>query len=152
MPMIELTLLAGAVEGDRLSDLVERLGRAVAKWEGMADTPQVSAAVWTFVDERPPGAVTALGRPLDEPRYRVQVTVAEGSLDDGRKAGLVADITGLVLAAEGRGAGPADAARVWCHVHELRDGNWGAAGRIWRLDDIVGFAGIDRSTLPGRTG
>jgi hypothetical protein len=48
-----------------------------------------------------------------------------------------------VLEAEGSPNEPAQAARVWCHIHELPDGNWGAVGRIWRLHEIAEFAGIE---------
>jgi phenylpyruvate tautomerase PptA (4-oxalocrotonate tautomerase family) len=149
MPMIELTLAEGVLDQEGKARLIKQLMTSVSKWEGMADDPRVAAAVWTFVDERPAGSIVAGGRPADEPRYHVQITVAEGSLDDERKSRLVADVTRHVLEAEGSLNEPVNAARVWCHIHELPDGNWGAAGRVWRLADIAEFAGIDPATVPG---
>lgn len=141
--MIDLTFPQGAMGEEAKRMLVAQLARTVARWEGMSDDPQVASAIWTFVDERPAGAINIAGEPAAEPRYRVQVTVAEGSLDEQRKEGLVADITRQVLDAEGSPNEPAHATRVWCHLHELSEGNWGAVGRIWRLRDIAEFAGID---------
>jgi phenylpyruvate tautomerase PptA (4-oxalocrotonate tautomerase family) len=152
MPMIELTMAEGALDADRKERLLKRLAATVSRWEGMADDPRVAATVWTFIDERRAGSIVAGGRPADEWRYRVEITVAEGLLDDERKAGLVADVTRCVLEAEGAPNEPAHAARVWCHIHELPDGNWGATGRVWRLADIVEFTGIDPTTVPGLGG
>jgi phenylpyruvate tautomerase PptA (4-oxalocrotonate tautomerase family) len=143
--MIELTLPEGALPQPALSALVERLTRTVLETEGMADNELVASTIWTFVDERPAHAINVAGRPAEQPRYRVSITVAEGSLDDERKAALVAEVTSHVLAAEGRENDPRHAARVWCHIHELPDGNWGAVGKIWRLSDIEEFAGIERA-------
>ena len=148
MPMIELTLPQGALGDAAKQTLVERLTRTVLESEGMSDTPAVAATIWLFVDERPPAAINVGGRPAESPRYRVELTVAEGSLDERRKQGLVADVTEQVLEAEGSPNEPAEAARVWCHIRELPDGNWGAVGRIWRLRDIAEFAGIDLERAP----
>jgi hypothetical protein len=67
----------------------------------MADDPRVAAALWTFIDERRPGSIVAGGRRIGERRYRVDITIAEGSLDDERKANLVGEVTGCVLSSGG---------------------------------------------------
>lgn len=69
---------------------------------------------------------------------RVDVTVPAGTMDDERRAGLVKEVTELVLAAAGLGAD--QALRVWVLLHEQPDGTWGAGGRIMRLADIAGMA------------
>jgi phenylpyruvate tautomerase PptA (4-oxalocrotonate tautomerase family) len=147
MPMIEVTLPEGALDDAAKAQLVERLTEAVQKREGMADEPKVKSLIWTFLDERPAAAMYVAGQPAGRPRYRVQVMVVAGSLDDERKEGLVADVTRAVLEAEGAANEPANAARGWCHIVDLPDGNWGAVGRIWRLQEIAEFAGIDRTRL-----
>lgn len=143
MPLIDVTLPEGALAEEAKASLVERLTATVSQVEGMADDPKVANLIWTLLDERPAGAFHAAGRPVDTPRYRVNVTVAAGSLDAERKERLVAEVTQHVLEAEGAPNDPRNAARVWCHIHELPDGNWGAVGRIWRLEEIAQFAGID---------
>ena len=89
------------------------------------------------------------GRLPEAPHYRVQLTVAAGVLDEASKEGLVAEVTERILDIEGSPSDPANSARIWCHVHELPDGNWGAVGRIWRLPEMVKFAGIDPASVPG---
>jgi phenylpyruvate tautomerase PptA (4-oxalocrotonate tautomerase family) len=143
MPMIDLTLPKGALTEEAKAMLLKRLTTTVAKWEGIADDPRALQTIWAFLDERDPSAMTVGGEPVAAPRYRVRVTLAAGALDDQRKAGLVADATQAVLEAEGAANEPANAARVWCHIHELPDGNWGAVGRIWRLRDVAELVGVD---------
>jgi phenylpyruvate tautomerase PptA (4-oxalocrotonate tautomerase family) len=151
VPMIDLTLPAGALGDEAKRGLVASLVETVARWEGMADDPRVAATVWTFLNELPPDAIGVAGQPATEPRYRVQITVAEGTLDERRTEGLIADVTREVLEAEGSPNEPAHAARVWCHLHELPDGNWGAVGKVWRLQDIAEFAGIDLAAIGPRS-
>jgi hypothetical protein len=62
---------------------------------------------------------------------------------------LVADVTKRLLQVEDAGDRSHGRTRVLCHIHELPDGNWGVAGRIWLLSDIVDFNGMDRTTVPG---
>jgi phenylpyruvate tautomerase PptA (4-oxalocrotonate tautomerase family) len=83
----------------------------------------------------PTGALTAGD---DEPRFRVDVTVPAGVLDERRKSGLVEEVTQVVLAAAGLDAG--DALRVWVLVNEQPDGTWGAGGQIFRYADLVALA------------
>ncbi len=144
MPMIDLTLPQGALAEDAKARLVEELTAALLKWEGAPDNEIAASIAWTYVDERPAGAINVAGRPAQEPRYRVRVTVPEGALDDERKAGLVAEVTERVLAAEGKPNEPEQAMRVWCIIREVRDGNWGGGGRVWRLKDIARFIGVTR--------
>jgi phenylpyruvate tautomerase PptA (4-oxalocrotonate tautomerase family) len=150
MPMIDLTLPQGALDDDQKQALVEKLVAAVRKWEGIADDPRAVATIRSFIDERPASAFACGGQAQKAPYYRIQLTVAEGVLDEERKAGLVAEVTQVILAAEGSSPDdPRNAARIWCHIHELPDGNWGAVGRIWRLPDMVQFSGIDPASVPG---
>src|SRR5213593_4328276 len=149
MPMIDLTLPQGALEEDAKGRLVEELTAALLKWEGAPGNELAASVAWTYVDERPAGAINVAGRPAQEPRYRVRVTVPEGALDDERKAGLVAEVTERVLAAEGSPNEPEHAMRVWCIIREVRDGNWGGGGRVWRLKDIARLIGATREDARG---
>jgi phenylpyruvate tautomerase PptA (4-oxalocrotonate tautomerase family) len=141
MPMIDLTLPEGALGEDAKARLVEELTTTLLRWEGAPDNERSRGIAWAYVDERPAGTVNVAGAPAPEPRYRVRVTVPEGTLDDERKAGLVSEVTERVLAAEGAPNEPEHAARVWCIIREVGDGNWGAGGRIARLKDIAEFVG-----------
>ena len=153
MPMIELTLTQGALDKTAQDDLMEKLTFALLRWEGAPEDSEAAKAVsWGYVDERPRGNVYQGGRPQPaEPIYRVKITVPERALDDEKKAGVVAEMTRHVLEAEG--ADPEDPAagmRVWVIVREVADGNWGGAGKIWRLRDIARLVmgGRDRERTP----
>jgi phenylpyruvate tautomerase PptA (4-oxalocrotonate tautomerase family) len=135
MPMIELTLPEGALERDRRDALVEDLTATLLRWEGAGDSAVARSIAWAWVTEVPAGDFYVGGRPAgaETARYRVKLTVPAGALDDERKAGLVEDATRAVLAADGG----EDPARVWVIIREVADGNWGGAGRIFRLRDIA---------------
>jgi phenylpyruvate tautomerase PptA (4-oxalocrotonate tautomerase family) len=68
----------------------------------------------------------------------VDVTVPHGALSERRKAGLVSDLTRIVL--EAAGLPPTDAGKVWVLIHEQPDGTWGAGGEIVRHADLVALA------------
>ena len=38
--------------------------------------------------------------------------------------------------------------RVWVLVHEVPDGNWGGAGRTWRLREIAALVSGDEVKVP----
>ena len=62
MPMIDLTLPAGALQRSALTTLVEDLTTTALHWEGIPDTPASRAMAWVFVHELPSGAVNVGGR------------------------------------------------------------------------------------------
>jgi len=139
MPMIDLTLPPGALDTAARSWLVDELLSALLRWEGAPDNERSRALAWAFVSEA--DAVTVAAHPASSalPRYRVGVRTPAGALDDPRRAGLVQEVTELVLRAEGSRNTPEHAARVWVILDEVAEGSWGAGGRIWRLADIAGF-------------
>jgi phenylpyruvate tautomerase PptA (4-oxalocrotonate tautomerase family) len=144
MPMIEITYPEGTLAPETRERLVEQVSLTLLKWEGAPDNETARSLAWAYVDERPAGAINVGGRPPDEPRYRIRLTVPEGALDDERRAGLVAEVTEQVLAAEGSPNELQHAARVWVIISEVADGSWGAGGRIFRLRDIAEFIGATR--------
>jgi phenylpyruvate tautomerase PptA (4-oxalocrotonate tautomerase family) len=101
-----------------------------------------------YFDERPSGSIYVAGQPAAEPRYRVLVTIPEGSIkEDERKAGLVEEIIRGVLEIDGADGDEA-AFRVWVFIHEVPDGHWAGAGRIFRLRDIVKLARSGGEVVP----
>lgn len=153
MPMIELTVPQGALDKAEQDTLMERLTFALLRWEGAPEGSQAAKTVsWGYVHERPTSNVYQGGRPQpQEPLYRIEISVPERALDDERKAGVVAEMTRHVLEADG--ADPEDPEalmRVWVIIREVADGNWGGAGRIFRLRDIAKLVmgGRDREQTP----
>ncbi|WP_051342210.1 tautomerase family protein [Pseudonocardia spinosispora] len=154
MPMIDLTMPRGALSELGKAELMAALTRTLLKWEGAAPGNEAARSIaWTFLHEA--DLVTVGGAAPAQPRYRVVVGVPQGTVDDEAKRGLVAEATEDVLAAErgfrGGAPGSRDAWRVWVIVNEITDGNWGGAGRIFRLGDILEFAGADDADVERRT-
>jgi phenylpyruvate tautomerase PptA (4-oxalocrotonate tautomerase family) len=140
MPMIELTMPEGALDKAAQDALMEKLTFALLRWEGAPEDSEAAKTVsWGYVDVRPAGDVYQGGRPQPAaPLYRVKITVPERALDDEKKAGIVAEMTRHILEADGADPEDQDALmRVWVIVREVADGNWGGAGRIYRLRDVA---------------
>ncbi|MFJ3305897.1 4-oxalocrotonate tautomerase [Streptomyces sp. NPDC086549] len=136
MPMIRLTVPAGALTEEGRTTVRRELAAVLLRWEGAPDTPFFRAQAWSYLVELPEGAQTTAED--DAPRFLVEVTVPEGALSERRRAGLVGDATAAVLAAAGLGQG--DSLRVWVLVHEQPDGTWGAGGSVIRYTDLAALA------------
>src|SRR5512133_1665386 len=117
--MIDVTLPEGALSDEQRNALGERLTATILKWEGAADIPFSRQITVVYFDERPAGSIYVAGEQSAEPRYRVLVTIPEGSIkDDERKAGLVEEITRDVLEVDGAQSDEASF-RVWVFIHEV---------------------------------
>jgi phenylpyruvate tautomerase PptA (4-oxalocrotonate tautomerase family) len=152
MPMIDLTVPRGVLTDEAKASLLRTLTRTVLKWEGAEPGNAAAESIaWAFLHE--PALVTVAGRAVSEPRYRVVVGVPQATLDDEAKRSVVAEVTEQVLRAEHNGAQPAagDEWRVWVIIDEVADGHWGGAGRIFRLADVLAFAGADKDEITRRT-
>ncbi|WP_075731529.1 tautomerase family protein [Streptomyces acidiscabies] len=141
MPMIRLTVPAGALTEEGRASIQRDLAGVLLRWEGAPDTAFFRAQAWSYLIELPEGAqVTAEDT---APRFLVEVTVPQGALSERRKAGLVEEATRTVLGAAGL---PQDEApRVWVLVHEQADGTWGAGGSVVRYADLVALAKGDQA-------
>ena len=139
MPMIDLTVPPGSLDEAARSWLVDELLGALLRWEGAPDNERSRSLAWAFVNQA--DAVTVVGDPRSPalPRYRVGVRTPAGALDNERRAGLVSEVTELVLRAEGSLNTPENAERVWVILDEVAEGGWGAGGRVWHLADIAGY-------------
>ena len=143
MPLIDLTMPAGALDAERRQELVKTLGDTMLRWEGAPDTEFFQSVMWVNVHELPADAANAAGRPVgDEPRFLVQATVPEGALSDRRKEGVVKEMTEAVL----RAADLAEdaALRVWVLVNEVPEGNGGAGGQVVRVQHLREIAKQER--------
>jgi len=140
--MVDITVSAGVVSDEHKATLVKVLTRLIVKWEEGADVPGYGYAAWTFVHEAHGVAIAGKLRAAEKaPLYRLIVSVPKGSLNDERKAGLVADVTETIMDVEPRERWKRDPHRVWCIVDDLPDGDWGAGRRIVRLRDLVDMFG-----------
>ena len=141
MPKIDLTFSAGALSDEARRELPRELAAAMLRWEGAPDTEFFRSITWTHVHALPAESIQTPDG-VAEPHAVVDITVPSGALSERRKAGLVEDITNVVLEATGWGA---DAGvRVWTLIHEVPDGNWGAAGQVVRFEQLREAAKAER--------
>ena len=143
MPKLDLTIPADALSDDAQQELARDLGGALLRWEGAPDTDFFRSITWTHVHALPAESIqTPDGQA--EPHAVVDVTVPSGALSERRKAGLVEDVTKVVLEATdwGQDAG----VRVWTLIHEVPEGNWGAAGQVVRFEQLREAAKVERES------
>lgn len=135
MPLLELTMPHGVLAPHEVQELAAELTEMILRWErAPRDSRTARQLTWFYVHEA--AHILVAGSPATVPRYRLDVTLPAGMLDDDRKAGFVAEATDAIVRIDG--SDDADATfRVWCLLHEVPDGNWGADGRIYDRDDIV---------------
>ncbi|WP_329623546.1 4-oxalocrotonate tautomerase family protein [Streptomyces sp. NBC_01255] len=136
MPLIRLTAPTGSLTEEGRASVRRELAAAVLRWEEFPDTAFFRGLSWSYLIELPEGAQGTAED--DEPRFLVEVTVPQGPAPTRDKAGLVADVTEVVLNAAGLSR--RDAGRVWVLVHEQPEGSWGAAGSVVRHADLTALA------------
>jgi phenylpyruvate tautomerase PptA (4-oxalocrotonate tautomerase family) len=135
--MIDITFRRDTIDTETTGRLADTLLATLLRWEGAPDNEAARSLAWAFihaVDD-----VRVAGDPDGDPYVRIGVTTPEGALDDERRAGLVEEVTADVLRVLGLTNDFDNAFRVWVHIHEIDDGNWGAAGRIWRFTDVAHY-------------
>lgn len=136
MPQIQLTVPEGVLTPEGAAGIQSTLAATMLKWEGAPDNDFFRSLAWSYLHQLPSGAQITAGD--EDPRFRIDVTVPAGALNDERKAGLAREATEQVLAAAG--LGPDQALRVWVLIHEQADGTWAAGGQIFRYADLVTLA------------
>jgi phenylpyruvate tautomerase PptA (4-oxalocrotonate tautomerase family) len=141
MPKLDLTIPAETLSDDAQQELARELGATLLRWEGAPDTEFFRSITWAHVHALPAEAIQTPDG-VAEPHAVIEITVPSGALSERRKAGLVEDTTRVVLEATGWGS---DAGiRVWTLIHEVPDGNWGAAGQVVRFDQLREAAKAER--------
>ena len=141
MPKLDLTIPAESLSAESQQELARQLGATLLHWEGAPDTEFFRSITWTHVHALPAESIQTPDG-LAEPHAVVDITVPNGALSERRKAGLVEDVTKVVL--EATGWGDDAGIRVWTLIHEVPDGNWGAAGQVVRFDQLREAAKAER--------
>ena len=142
MPKIDLTFSAGALSDEARRELPRELAAAMLRWEGAPDTEFFHSITWTHVHELPAEAVFTADGQAEQSQFVVDATVPAGALSDRRKGGLVEEFSKLIR--DAAGLTEADGVRVWVLIHEVPEGNWGAAGQIVRFEELRAAAKAER--------
>ena len=141
MPKLDLTIPAEALSDGDQQELARELGATLLRWEGAPDTEFFRSITWAHVHPLPAESIQTPDG-VAEPHAVVDITVPSGALSERRKAGLVEDVTKLILEKTGWGDGAG--VRVWTLIHEVPDGNWGAAGQVVRFEQLRDAARAER--------
>jgi phenylpyruvate tautomerase PptA (4-oxalocrotonate tautomerase family) len=141
MPKLDLTIPADALSEEAQGELARRLGSTLLHWEGAPNTDFFRSITWAHVRALPAESIQTPDG-VAEPHAVVEITVPSGALSERRKAGLVEDVTKVVLEATGWGAEAG--VRVWTLIHEVPDGNWGAGGQVVRFEQLREAAKAER--------
>jgi phenylpyruvate tautomerase PptA (4-oxalocrotonate tautomerase family) len=142
MPKVDLTFPAGALSDDAKRELPRELAAAMLRWEGAPDTEFFRSITWTHVHELPAEAVHTADGPAELSQFVVDATVPAGALSDRRKGGLVEEFSKLVR--DAAGLTDEEGVRVWVLIHEVPEGNWGAAGQIVQFEQLRAAAKAER--------
>jgi phenylpyruvate tautomerase PptA (4-oxalocrotonate tautomerase family) len=140
MPIIDLTLPRDALPRPALETLARDLSQALLHCDIARDNPRAEAMNWVYIHTLAAEDILIGGQaPGGRPRYRIEVTLMAGAMSEVHRAEIAALMTAAVIRAEGGALNPLNAARVWVLFHEVPDGHWAAAGRLYRLADVVRF-------------
>jgi phenylpyruvate tautomerase PptA (4-oxalocrotonate tautomerase family) len=147
MPFVELFAPKGALDGK--DDVSKRLVTEVMKAEGAPDNEAARSISWLVVNE--PDAWFAGGEALpdgDPPRYVVRVSVLAGAMDDAKRTDIVERVTRVLAEADDDPERLYRESVAWVQIIEVREGNWGSAGRVVRFEDFAKFVGFDPAAAP----
>lgn len=145
MPLMDLTLPAGVLDAETRATLIEELSATLLRAERAPDTEFFRSITWVHVHELPAGDVIAAGKPVEQPVFRVDVSIPEGALSERRKQEFVGAATERILAAAG--LDESHALRVWILIREIPDGNWGAGGQLIQFAQLRDIAASERDKV-----
>ncbi|OBG39406.1 tautomerase family protein [Mycobacterium sp. E3198] len=143
MPMIDLTYVRGSLDDEALDRLTDELVTALLRAERAPDTPFLRENTWVYLHPMGEGELLVGGRAPGAPRFRVELTVFHGALDQHRKERLAADVHGAVCAAAGIAPQGPRAFHVWTLIHEIPEGNWAGGGQVIYYRQVKGLVAED---------
>jgi phenylpyruvate tautomerase PptA (4-oxalocrotonate tautomerase family) len=98
---------------------------------------------WVYLHSLEPTELSVGGRGPGAPRFRVDLTVFEGALDQDRKERLAADVHTAVCAAAGIEPQGQGEFHVWTLIHEIPEGNWAGGGKVIYYQQVKGLVAED---------
>lgn len=139
MPIIDFYYPAGCFSLEQQQQLAENLTSSLQKCAHATNSPRANRLNWLYLHELPAKKIFIAGKPESKPHYRVEVSVMAGMMDEGLRAEIAEDMTHKVLEAEGAPFNPMSAGRVWVIFQEIPEGQWAAAGRLYRAQDLISY-------------
>lgn len=141
MPLMELTVPEEALSETAKVELPEKMAETLLKWEGAPDTEFFRSISWVHLQELPAEAIRTPDG-VAAPHAVIVVSTPEGALSERRRAGLVEDLTNLVM--EATGWEEEARLRVWVIGREVDEGKWGAGGQIIHFEQLREAAKAER--------
>lgn len=142
MPIMDLTYPAGTFTPEARTELVDTLTTVLLRAERAPDTEFFRNITWVYVHELPEGTLFSAGQPVQQPTFRLQVTVPQGALSERRKGELVSEAAKTIVSAAG--IPESEALRVWVLINEVPEGNWSAGGHIIHFEQLRQLAAQER--------
>lgn len=134
MPLINVTAQQDILNIEQQQTLMSSLSNAVLISEG-ADINDAGAQslVWANYSEQSPGTSYVAGKPHPKAPLVISVTTPQGALTTASRESLVKDISEIVDELIGKYD---DRLNHWVNMHEVDEGSWAGAGRIFNLSGI----------------
>jgi phenylpyruvate tautomerase PptA (4-oxalocrotonate tautomerase family) len=85
MPLMEVTYPQGTLSAEQGAALADELTTVLLRAERAPDTEFFRSIAWVYLNELPPHAVIAGGRPVSAPTFRLDVTTPEGARSSLRR-------------------------------------------------------------------
>ncbi|GAB1812502.1 hypothetical protein [Mycobacterium sp. MUNTM1] len=101
MPMIDLTFVCGSPDDQTLDRLADEPVTVLLRAERAPGTPFLRDKTWVYLHPLQETELLIGGRGPGQPRFRVDLTVFEGALDQARKERIAADVHAAVCDAAG---------------------------------------------------
>ena len=142
MPIMDMTYPAGTLTPEARTELVDELTTVLLRAERAPDTEFFRSITWVYVHELPEGTLFSAGQPIQQPTFRLFVTVPQGALSERRKGELVAEAAKTIMAAAE--IPESEALRVWVLINESPEGNWSAGGHVIQFEQLRQLAAQER--------
>lgn len=137
MPLITITLSENALPQEKQKQLATQASESLLKMEGMDKNPKAQMLSWVYLNKHTESDYFIGGTEAHKPHYRFDVTVFKNTLSSAHKEQLTKRLTEITLELEGTQFNLLNAARIWVMFHEVEEGNWGGAGKIYYLKDLM---------------
>ncbi|QKI89427.1 tautomerase family protein [Thiomicrorhabdus xiamenensis] len=137
MPLIVIHLPENTFSAEQKQRFAKQATDTLLALEGMSGHPKAQNLSWVQFCEFKRDDFYMAGHKVDKPHYRLDISIFQGTMAGDKKEQLTEQLTDLILQVEETDHNLLNAARVWVMINEVPDGNWGGAGKIYRIQDLM---------------